>query len=675
MSARRAGWAGLVVGGILAGLLVGVVALPVGVLAGLGTQFVARAFAALPADLATPRTPQTSYLYAADGTTLVTTFSTENRTDVPLSAIAPAMRQAIVAAEDARFYRHGAVDLRGVLRALVADSGSGTAEQGASTLTMQYVRNVRKNDPAVGAAATADTLTRKVQEVRYATALERTLGKDQILDRYLNIVYFGAGAYGVDAAARTYFSTTPDRLTVAQSALLAGLVQAPDADNPLGGDRAAALARRSYVLTAMVRAGTLDAPTAARTAAAPIGLAPTTQPDGCPDFFCDYLVQWWQQQPEFGATPAARLTALREGGYRIVESVDPGVQATATSAATAVYGYHSSKVLPIAAVRPGTGRVLALAVNRHYGLGAHETTNQLVAGGGSVTGYQAGSTFKLFTMLAALEAGYPLDTSFDAPAQLCTGYGGGSYCPVNDNPSWMDGDRTMWTGFGRSVNTYFVWLEQKVGAARAVAMAERLGITFRATSDTRMAADSAASWGSFTLGVSDTTPLDLAAAYATVAADGVYCAPLPVTAITGPDGRPSPAASPDCRRAVAADVARAAVDAARCPIGQAGAYGRCDGGTAAQVSDLLDDRPVGGKTGSSEGNATESFVGFTPQAAVAGIAADPTRPADGVGSAVQTQVVAAVALVLGRAVRGQPAVDFPPPDRDHAFGGGSLLPG
>jgi membrane peptidoglycan carboxypeptidase len=670
----------------MAGLLTAVAVLPFGLVAGLGVRAARSAFDGLPADLATPRTPQTSYLYAADGT-LMTTFADEDRTDVPLSAIAPVMRDAIVAAEDARFYRHGAVDPRGIVRALVADTGSGSAEQGASTLTMQYVRNVLKTAPDASgsqrAAATADTVARKLQEVRYAAALEHRLSKDEILDRYLNIVYFGAGAYGVAAAARTYFSTTPARLTAAQAALLAGLVQSPDRYDPIDGDRAAALDRRAYVLSAMARAGTMTAADAARMAAAPMGLKPGRSPSGCAEatdadgrFFCDYLVSWWQQQSAFGRTPAQRLTALREGGYRIVASMDDAVQAKATAAAVGVYGYGSSKVLPIAAVQPGTGRVLALAVNRHYSLahGAANTTNQLVAGGGSVSGYRAGSTFKLFTMLAALEAGYPLDTGFDAPARLVTSYAGGDcdgrYCPVNDNPSWMDGHRTMWTGFGRSVNTYFVWLEQKVGADRAVAMAQRLGITFRAPSDAAMAAHSAATWGSFTLGVSDTSPLDLAGAYATIAADGEYCAPLPVTSITGPDGTPSPAATPRCHQAVAPAIARAAVDAARCPVGQQGAYGQCDGGTAAQVSALLGGRPVGGKTGSSEGNATESFVGFTPQAAVAGIAANPHRPADGVGAAVQTEVIAAVARVLSRAVRGQPARDFTPPDPGLAFGGG-----
>ena len=284
MRRRKSGWFALVLGGAMAGLLTAVAVLPFGVVAGLGVRAALATFDGLPADLATPRTPQTSYLYAADGT-LMTTFADEDRTDVPLSAIAPVMRDAIVAAEDARFYRHGAVDPRGIVRALVADTGSGSAEQGASTLTMQYVRNVLKTAPDASgsqrAAATADTVARKLQEVRYAAALEHRLGKDEILDRYLNIVYFGAGAYGVAAAARTYFSTTPARLTAAQATLLAGLVQSPDRYDPIDGDRSAALDRRAYVVDAMVRAGTMTAADAARVTTAPMGLKPARSPSGC----------------------------------------------------------------------------------------------------------------------------------------------------------------------------------------------------------------------------------------------------------------------------------------------------------------------------------------------------------------------------------------------------------
>jgi membrane peptidoglycan carboxypeptidase len=420
--------------------------------------------------------------------------------------------------------------------------------------------------------------------------------------------------------------------------------------------------------------------------AEPLRLKTSQQPNDCTaasgkhhnwGFFCDYFVQWWNTQPAFGSTVAARQDALKRGGYTIVTSLDPDIQAAALEHSLKVYGYSSARTLPMAVVQPGTGRVLAMAVNRHYSLaaGRANTVNQLVAGGGGVAGYQAGSTFKLFTMLAALEDGKTLDTGFDAPSPLVTrwpasgsGSCGGYYCPSNDNPSWMDGHRTMWTGFGRSVNTYFVWLEEQIGPEQAVAMAQRLGITFRAPSDADLAKNGASGWGSFTLGVADTTPLDLANAYATVAADGTYCQPLPVQSITDSSGRAVSAANPTCHQAISSDIARAATDAARCPVGQQSAYDKCDGGTATVVGSILGDRPVAGKTGSSEQNATETFVGFTPQLAAAAIAADPDDPQDHVGSAVSQQVDQAVAKTMASALQGQPYQDFQPPSRSIAFG-------
>jgi membrane peptidoglycan carboxypeptidase len=332
-------------------------------------------------------------------------------------------------------------------------------------------------------------------------------------------------------------------------------------------------------------------------------------------------------------------------------------------------------------VQPGTGRVMAMAVNRHYSLDANatgksypNTVNPLVAGGGGVNGYQAGSTFKLFTMLAALSSGQPLSTSFNAQSPLVTrwpasgdGSCGGYWCPVDANPGWMDGQRTMWGGFGRSVNTYFVALEQQVGPQNAVDMAKRLGITFRAPSEAALARY-ADSWGSFTLGVSDTTPLELANAYATVAAGGMYCAPLPVTSITDAAGHRVAAADPTCRRAVSADVAAAAADAARCPVGQQSAYGKCDGGTAPDVSTILNGRPFAGKTGSSESSATETFVGFTPQLAAAAMATNPDNPQDYAGAGVSAKVNTAVARTMATALDGQPYLNFPVPSSQIALG-------
>jgi membrane peptidoglycan carboxypeptidase len=232
----------------------------------------------------------------------------------------------------------------------------------------------------------------------------------------------------------------------------------------------------------------------------------------------------------------------------------------------------------------------------------------------------------------------------------------------------MDGRRTMWDGFGRSVNTYFVWLEEQIGPDRAVAMAQRLGITFRAASDAALARDSAGGWGSFTLGVADTTPLDLASAYATIAADGRHCPPLPVLSITDPSGVHISAGEPQCDQAVDPDVAHAAADAARCPVGQQSTFHRCNGGTATVVSSIVGGRPVAGKTGSSENNATETFVGVTPQIAVAAIAADPDNPHDHVGAGIASSVDAAVARTMAVALRGQPWLDFPAPSRAIAFG-------
>jgi membrane peptidoglycan carboxypeptidase len=693
MRVRRIG--SLLMFALLAGLVLAAAALPAGLLVGLGTRDVANSFRALPSDLRTPPAPQTTYVYAADGKTLITAFYDQNRRDVKLDQIAPPLRQAIVAAEDSRFYQHGGVDLKGLARALVSNSGGDHAQQGASTLTMQYVRNVLKNDPSLTAQqradATIDTPGRKLREIRYANALERRLTKQQILERYLNIAYFGAGAYGIFAASETYFGKTAAELTLPEAALLAGLVQSPDAYNPISGDRAAALNRRGYVLTSMAKQGMISPAEAAAARAKPIGLHPHQQPNGCTavngkhndwGFFCDYFRQWWNAQAQFGTTVADREAALKTGGYTIVTSLDPSAQAAALAQSLGVYGYENPRALPIAVVTPGTGRVRALAVNRHYSLAKNpashptypNTVNQLVAGGPGVSGYQAGSTFKMFTMLAALEEGRTLDTGFDAPSPLVTrwpasgpGSCGGQWCPGNANPSWMNGHRTMWTGFGRSVNTYFVWLEQQIGPQKAVDVAKKLGITFRADADAKLAAN-ADSWGSFTLGVAATTPLDVANAYATLAANGTYCAPLPVTSIKDAAGQRVTAGDPACHQALDPDVAAAATDAARCPVGDQSAFGRCDGGTAAAVSAILNGRPVAGKTGSSDSNATESFVGFTPQVAAAGIAANPDDPGDHVGSAVSPSVNAAVARTLAAASSGQPVSDFPAPTSGIAFG-------
>jgi membrane peptidoglycan carboxypeptidase len=695
MASRLGRFSGVAICVAAAGAVLAVAALPVALIGGLSVNTLSADFESLPSDLKIVPPPQTTSIYARDGKTLITTFYDENRKNVSLSDVAPVMRQAMVAAEDTRFYQHGAVDLKSVLRAVVSNGSSGQVEQGASTLTMQYVRNVLKTDPnltpAERAAATDDTPGRKIQEVRYGVALEKSMTKDQILQGYLNIAYFGNGEYGIYAASEGYFGKPPSQLTLPEAALIAGLVQSPDTDNPVSGDKSAALSRRTYVLDSMAGMNVITKAQAKTAGATPLALNPSQPPNNCTavpadhndwGFFCDYFRQWWDAQTAFGATVSDRERALNEGGYTVVTSLDPNVQASALQQSLSVYGYDNKKALPIAVVQPGTGQVLSLAVNRHYSLAPNpagqqypNTVSQLIAGGNGVDGYQAGSTFKLFTMLAALEAGRPLSTSFNAPSPLVTrfpasgqGSCGGFWCPVNDNPSFMDGERTMWDGYGRSVNTYFVWLEEQIGPQKAVAMAQQLGITFRASSDASLAANDASDWGSFTLGVADTTPLDLANAYATVANEGTYCKPVPVVSIVDAGGNRVSAGNPSCHQVLDPDVARAATDAARCPVGQQSAYGMCNGGTAPVVGSIFGDRPVAGKTGSSENNATETFVGFTPQVAAAGIAADPSNANDDVGSAVESSVAAAVAHTLMTALAGQPVKKFTAPSVAIAFG-------
>ncbi|WP_410811645.1 transglycosylase domain-containing protein [Micromonospora sp. 067-2] len=684
----------VVIAGVLAGLVLAAAALPAALVFGIGFSALSTPYSELPNTLRTPPTAQRSNLFANDGTTLITSFYQEDRVDVPLHEVAPVMRQAIVAAEDVRFYQHSGVDLRGVVRAFTVNKRDGRTRQGASTLTMQYVRNVLSSDPRLTErqrdAATEITTARKVQEMRYALALERELSKEEILTRYLNIAYFGAGAYGIAAASKRYFSRSPAELTLTQAAMLAGLVRSPDSDDPINGDADSALQRRGYVLDQLVESSQVSTDAAAAARAQPLDLKPSETPNDCtavPDglndwgFFCDWFTQWWSSQSAFGSSADERQRTLRRGGFSIVSSLDPGVQRATTEQVLRVYPPTDARAVPTAVVQPGSGRVLAMSVNRTYSVAGNpagqknhpNTVNQLVAGGGSIEGYQAGSTFKLFTMLAALEAGLPLSTDFVAPSRLVTRFpvtGDGScdgrWCPANANPSSMDGPRTMWTAFGRSVNTYFAWLTERVGADRVVEMAERLGIVLRADSDARLARYGAKNWGPFTLGVAATTPLDLATAYATVAAEGTWCAPLPVVSITDSAGRPVDAAKPNCRQALDTDVARAATDAARCPVGDQSMYARCDGGTASDLRAKLG-RPVAGKTGSSERYETETVVAFTPQLAVASIAANPDDPRDAVGQEVQARMVDAVSAVLTAGLRGQPVRDFVPPSEKTAF--------
>jgi membrane peptidoglycan carboxypeptidase len=705
---------GLILCGLLSGVVVAGVAFPAVAIAGLLAKTGADGFDKLPSQLLVQQSPQISYVYASDRKTLISTFYDENRRDVKLADVAPVMRQAIVAAEDMRFYEHHGVDPKGVARAYVANRQAGETAQGASTLTMQYVRlalEYSASTPQQVVDATSDTVGRKLREMRYALAVEKQLTKDEIMERYLNIAPFGHSAFGIYAAAQVYFNKLPKDLTGAEAALLAGLVKAPSAYDPTtqSGHDAALDRRNNYVLSNMVKLNYLTEAQRQEIVKEPVKITGTPTPNGCISvldnswgFFCDYLYRWVLNQPAFGADPYEREARLKSGGYTFYTSLDVGAQASAKRNVEKFDATGSNPTaLMLAGVEPATGHIQLMAANRVYSNdNSHNgpntnpgkrgqrgnwpsTTNPLISGGGDVYGYQFGSSFKVFTLTAALERGIPMNFNINTTSPYVSKYiidphspaacNGPHYCPVNANPGWMNGPRNMWTGLGRSVNTFWVPMEEIVGAQNAVNAAKQLGIQFRAPSDAALATH-AAGWGAFTLGVSATTPLDMANAYATLIADGKYCEPLPVVEIRDFNGQPMDAANPRCHQAVDPKVARGAVDVMRCPVGDQSAFGQCDGATAANVRGIVG-KPVAGKTGTTDGDQTAALIVGTRQLTVAGVVADPdwaftTQLRRNLGGRDPHAGVVnpAVYLTLRDAMVGKPALGFPAPPATMAFG-------
>jgi membrane peptidoglycan carboxypeptidase len=653
--------------GVLAGVVVAAAAFPAAAMSGLMAKAGGRTFASLPSELRDVRAPQITRIYASDNKTQIARFYDEFRSDVPLKDISEHLRDAIVAAEDREFYRHNGVDLKGVARAFLSNK-DGRARQGASTITMQWVRMslaYSATTPQEVVDATEDTAKRKVTEMKYALQVEKELSKEQILERYLNIVPFGNQTYGVSAASRLYFHKKPKDLTIGQAAMLAGMVKAPTSFNPASreGYQQIRQRRNNYVIPGMVEMGAItpaEAATAKQEAiprkVKPIGNGCVSAAKNNWGFFCDYFYRWWMSRAEFGATAYDRERRLKSGGYRITTTLDVDAQQDARHRIAKLISVKNKNALLLAAVEPGNGKVRLLAANRRYKLddpsdpqnrlsanpkkaakgirGSYpNTTNPLLTGGGDISGYQAGSVMKIFTIVAALEEGYPLDYTIKAKKRAKTRYvidrgndaacpGTRFWCPSNAGGGG-EGRYNMWTGFGKSINTYFVPLEERVGAENVVAVAKRFGVKFRSARDAKLASPKRAhQWGAFTLGVSATTPLDMANAYATLAADGKYCEPTPIERIVTQDGQKLTVGNSHCVRATSKDVARAALDAARCPVGDSARLGRCRGSTAADTRRVVG-HPVFGKTGTTDEDKTAALIAGTTSLVVAGYLVNP----------------------------------------------------
>ncbi|WP_051393645.1 transglycosylase domain-containing protein [Glycomyces arizonensis] len=669
-------------------------------------------FESLPTELTQPTLPQTSYVYASDGETLITSFYEENRREVSLDEVDPLMIDALLAAEDSKFYEHSGVDWAGIVRAAVANQSGDT--QGASTLTMQFVRNTliysaSTIDEVI--EASEDTYERKLREARYALAIEDEMSKEEILEGYLNVIYLGNQAYGINAGSYTYFNKPPTELELHEAATLASLPKFPSyADGLLDGegDDSLIVDRRNWVLDRMASLDMVSQAEADEAKAQPLGLNPRETRSECVDvatanwgFFCDYFKEWWASQELFGETERDRLSLLKRGGFRIVTSLDPDLQSAAMDAIHDEIDDDDPRALGSVAITPGTGHVRSMAVNRVYSLDQSgngprtdgeegpsnypNTTIPLLSGNDEVSGFPAGSTFKMFTMLAALEQGWPLKTTLSSPKQYTSQYtvGEGADEDVKcnkqydeyNNPFWNWCPTTegysanqlldFWGMFGKSSNTAFVQLQEMIGTSKAVEMAERLGIDFGSTSGVEQARHDAEDaeadpddfidehYGVFTLGMADnTTPLDMAEAYATVAAGGLHCDPLPVMKVITVDGEEwAEASAPSCEQVIDEDVALAAVSAAHCPVYDNADKTRCVGGTAREADGF--GRPVIGKTGTANADRSYWFIGSTPNATTATFVGDPDNSAnDNLASGFHEVVRETGVDVLQAAVEG-----------------------
>ena len=628
--------AALAAAAVVLGLLGAGLALPV--ISGIGglAAASANAFGSLPSSFTVKPLAQGSRILAADGA-LIAQPQEDNRSVVPLSSVAPIMRQAQVAIEDSRFYSHGAVDPKGVVRAVLDDVKSGQASEGASTLTQQFVKlslqeqALDAGQDAAAQAATAKTLVRKLVELRYAVALERSWSKDQILAGYLNLAYYGDGAYGVEAAAEHYFGVHASKLTLGEAATLAGLVRTPSATDPVH-HLAAAQSRRDVVLDRMHDLALISDTAWTQAKAHPLGkdLHVTEPPSTCnastQPYFCEFILRWLEQQPALGATVQERHDRLYRGGLTIHTTLDPAVQSIVDRSLTEVAPTGNRLGVAAAAfvTEPGTGRVLALGQDTRYGLTSGRGVTALnyavdkVYGGSS--GFQFGSTAKAFALITAMAQGESLGASVDAPAaspthaatftardfpQPC---GLGQPWSVHNDTPWRGGRMSLMEATATSTNTAFVALAERLGVCHIRDTMRAFGIH---------GADGS-TLGSYPpqviLGAQTISPQTLANAYAAIAAGGQLCQTYPVTEVdqgTHVVWKPQPSCSQ------VAD--RTAVD-------RATRFLEFNMTNGSGIRNQLPGRPSAGKTGTTDGNAQSWFVGFTPQLATAVWVGNPTNP-------------------------------------------------
>lgn len=592
---------------------------------------------------------QQSEIHAAGGQLLATPYD-ENRIVVPLKEISPWMRKAQLAIEDSRFYEHGGIDVRGTMRALVSNASAGQT-QGGSSITQQYVKLMliekakREDDQEGIAAATEQTYSRKLQELKFALNVEKTHTKDQILTSYLNLALYGDNAYGVEAAAKHFFSKPAKDLSIAESAMLAGVVQSPSALNPRTNPEGVQ-ERRDLVLDRMASLGDITPQQAKAAKAKDVeDMLKISNSEGgtcskaVDPYFCNYVISYLKQMPELGPNPDARMQTVNSAGLKIKTTLRRDWQKKLKG--------DLSKRIPegtenfgsaAAMVEPGTGKVRAIAQTSKYKIGLEKASTQyseqawsVPAQYGGTNGFAIGSTAKMFALVAALEQGKPMESTIDAPSgtsgvfmpkdfqKKCT-----TAAPwqVRNSESAPGGTMPMSEATKRSVNTAFAELASDIGSCEIPKVMSKMGLTDGYGlpyglnySDGEKTKDDY-SVSNLVLGSDSSTPLQVASSYATLAADGKYCPPNPIESITTANGTKMKIDPPPCKQVVDKGIARGTTDLLTNTME--------DGGTADDMV-LSNGRKSAGKTGTTDNNKQSWFAGFTKQLSTAVWVGSPIR--------------------------------------------------
>lgn len=458
----------------------------------------------LEADPTAFEVAETSVVYAADGTVLAEWYDGEDRTVVSVDTIPETLKQATVAIEDKRFYEHSGVDFQAIMRALSVNSKAGEVRQGGSTITQQTVKLLFTDGER--------TITRKIEEALLALQLETRADKDEVLGVYLNTVYFGRGAYGVESAATRFFGTSTAKLTLPQSALLAACIKSPTRYDPFVNP-APALERRNLVLREMRNQGYITPEEAALASAEPLGLKEEAAETPHPAF-AQYFVEYVRRDL------LARLGSERlyRGGLHIYTTLDPAAQRAAEAAAASVLASPDDPEVAIASVRWHDGAVVAIVGGRDFAAEQFDLATQGKR--------QTGSAFKPFVLAAALEQGYTLDSWWDA-SPFETQVKDEIWHVENYENSITGGQYTLETATVWSINTVYARLIMAVGPDKVVDVAKRMGIT------TPIDPDPAIALGGLTRGVS---PLEMASSFGTIANGGTAIAPSGVARVTDDDG-------------------------------------------------------------------------------------------------------------------------------------------